>query len=133
MAIKVCIKFSSLWLFLFAPLSAETTIVPYNDNLNTHQVTQAPQTTFLDFVWVLVQTLLIVAAFILFLYLGVYLFKRLTERRFSSRIQGEDIKILERALLSNKSAIYLLEIKNKHFLIGESNNGLTQLGTFYNE
>lgn len=132
-----CIKFPLLWLFLFAHLCADTTIVPYDENNKyleeTHPHVAVPQTSFTDLVWVLIKTLLIIGAFVGFLYGAIWLFRRLSERRFESREEGEDIQILERAFLSNKSAIYLLQVKDKYVLIGESHNGLTRLGTFPSE
>lgn len=138
MTIKTCIKFSLFWLFLFAQSYADTTIVPYDANKDNilesdRHAAQIPQTTFTDLIFVLLKTLFVIMALIAFLYFAVYLFRRLTEQRFTNRTQGENIKILERAILSNKSAIYLVEVKNKYFLIGESHNGLSDLGSITNE
>lgn len=55
--------------------------------------------------------------------------KRMLNTRIQQINEQSDIKILERRALTPKSTVYLLEIKGKGFIIAESHNGITSLGT----
>jgi flagellar biogenesis protein FliO len=57
-----------------------------------------------------------------------WLLKRLLNTRIQQMNTKSVIKIVERRSLSPKSSLYLLEVHGKNFMIGESSNGLINLG-----
>lgn len=60
------------------------------------------------------------AALILFLFLCVWLLRRVTGSRAGLFSSNKGIKVLERRAISPKSALYLVEVEGKKALISES-------------
>ena len=58
-----------------------------------------------------------------------WVLKRMLNTRIQQMNSKSVIKILERRSLTPKSAIYLLDIQGKGFIIAESHSGITTLGT----
>jgi flagellar biogenesis protein FliO len=71
--------------------------------------------------------ILVLVGLVDFLYLAAYIMRRLRDSQTAGLNQTSDVVILERRGLSPKAAIYLVEVKGKQFLIGESPSGLTNL------
>lgn len=66
---------------------------------------------------------------ILVMVVASWMLKRMLNTRVQQLNTSSFIKITEKRALSNKSALYLLEIQGKSFIIGESTNGLVLLGS----
>jgi len=62
-----------------------------------------------------------------------WVLKRMTNSRMQQENTLSDIKILERRSLTPRTAIYVVEIKNKTIAIAESHNGLVKLSEFDSE
>ncbi len=70
-------------------------------------------------------------AFLLILiFVSIYVLKRLLRSRSTHLNKAHGIKILERRSLTQKSAIYLVDILGKGFIIGESANGIHLISAF---
>jgi len=59
---------------------------------------------------------------------GSWVAKRFFSQRLLQMNSGSSIKILEQRSLSPKAALYLIEVRGKNLLIGESPAGLHPLG-----
>lgn len=78
--------------------------------------------------------MLLVLGLILAVLLGVTWFlKRMLNMRFEQGNATSSIKIIERRVLTPKTAIYVIEIFEKRFAIAESHNGITSLGELKEE
>ncbi len=69
---------------------------------------------------------------IVFIFFVSWFLKKMLNSRLQQLNTTSEIKILERRALTPKSAIYLIEIKGKEMVIGESSNGLSLLADFKN-
>lgn len=66
---------------------------------------------------------------VILLILGMaWILKRVLRSREEQMNSQSNIKVLERRTLSPRSAVYLLEIEGKGFVVGESPAGLQSLG-----
>jgi|GEM_PF-3416426 len=81
----------------------------------------------------LLQTLLFVFLFAAFLLTATYLIRRLGRAKWNKESLSADIQILERRSLSPKSALYLVEVKGKQILIGETAENLSHLAEIKKE
>ena len=78
----------------------------------------------------MMQMLLTLAMIVGIIFLITWFLKKMLNTRIQQLNTSSEIKILERRSLTPKTAIYLLEIKGKGVIIGESTNGLTHLSDF---
>lgn len=62
-----------------------------------------------------------------------WILKRMTNTRLKQENEVSTIKILERRSITPRTAIYVLEIKNKVITIAESHNNLIKLSEFDSE
>lgn len=60
--------------------------------------------------------------------LAAFIFKRLMKKRLNMQNEANAIKIIERRALSPKSALFLVEIEGKKFVISESSAGVHLIG-----
>ncbi len=81
----------------------------------------------IDLLGPLLQTLLFIFLFVAFLLTATYLIRRIGRARWNKESQTSDIQILERRSLSPKSALYLIEVKGKQILIGETAETVSHL------
>ncbi len=69
-----------------------------------------------------------------FLVAGILALSWVLKRMLNAKVQQEnvssDIKVLERRSLSPKSAVYLIEVSGRQFVVGESAAGLHPLASF---
>lgn len=84
----------------------------------------------IDFLTPLIQTLFFLLLFVALILTATFWIRRLGQMRWNKESQTSDIEILERRSLSPKSALYLIEVKGKQILIGESAEGLTHIAQF---
>lgn len=59
-----------------------------------------------------------------------WVLKRMTNARMQQENTASEIKILERRSITPRTAVYLLEIKNKTIAIAESHSGVIKLSEF---
>jgi flagellar biosynthetic protein FliO len=74
-------------------------------------------------------TLALLIAFMVF---ASWVLKRMLNQRVQQLNTSSNIKVVEKRALSNKAAIYLIEIDGKTFLVGESMNNLSLIANFPN-
>lgn len=74
-------------------------------------------------------TLALLIAFMLF---ASWVLKRMLNQRVQQLNTSSHIKVLDKRALSNKASVYLIEINDKVFLVGESMNNLSLIGNFPN-
>lgn len=124
-------KFLILLLFLASPLIGETEaprhvdveLIEEPEKEIQHPVVQEGTSFFTA----LINMILVLAGLVALLYLAAFLMRKLRDSQTAGLNQTSDIVILERRGLSPKGAIYLVEVKGKQFLIGESPTGLVNL------
>lgn len=80
-----------------------------------------------SFLTALTNMVLVLAGLVALLYFAAFVMRRLRDSQMAGLNKTSDIVILERRALSPKGAIYLVDVKGKQFLIGESPNGLVNL------
>ena len=78
----------------------------------------------------LMQMLLTLGMIVGMIFVITWFLKKMLNTRIQQLNTSSDIKILERRSLTPKTAIYLLDVKGKGIIIGESTNGLTRLADF---
>ncbi len=76
-----------------------------------------------------IKMLLTLLGLLAFIFLTVWLLRRLSQGRLKSMNLSRGIKILERRPLSAKSTLYLLEVRGKQVLIAESQLDVRTLAT----
>ena len=76
------------------------------------------------------KTIFILISILVLVVLTVWMFKRLSNSRFSKLNYLKNIKILEKRPLSPKSMLYLVEVGEKQILLAESQIEIRSLGTF---
>lgn len=94
-------------------------------------VSNVPESSGTDFFTALLKTIMALAAMVALLYGATYLMRKFTMQKWQGENKTSDIEVLERRALSPKAALYLIDVLGKKVLIGESDKGLTQLGSFY--
>ena len=73
-----------------------------------------------DYGVALTRMLLSLAACIVLLVISVWFLRRLMQSRFQRPSTSQSIQILEKRMISPKSALYLVEIEGKKVLVAES-------------
>jgi flagellar biogenesis protein FliO len=68
-------------------------------------------------------------ALVAFIFVTVWILKRLSHGRLAAFNSSRSIKILEKRPLSPKSILYLIEVKGKKFIISESQCEVRYLST----
>ncbi len=81
-----------------------------------------------DFTGELAQLALSFGAILAILLVLSWLVKRTLNKRLEQSNLTSDIQILEKRYLNPKAAIYLIKIGNKNIIVGESPQGLVNLG-----
>ena len=76
------------------------------------------------------KTIFILISILVLVILTIWLFKRLSNSRFSKLNYLKNIKVLEKRPLSPKSMLYLVEVGEKQILLAESQIEVRSLGTF---
>lgn len=76
----------------------------------------------------MVQMLIVLGGILGLMLAGSWFIKRTMNSRMQQMNTTSDIKILERRMLSGKTIIYLIDVRGKGVLLGESPTGLTHLG-----
>lgn len=72
-------------------------------------------------------TLALLIAFMVF---ASWVLKRMLNQRVQQLNTGSSIKVVEKRALSNKAAVFLIEVEGKAFLVGESMHNLSLIATF---
>ncbi len=62
------------------------------------------------------------------LYIGTWIFKRMTNTRMININETSNIKVIESRAISTKTSIYIVKAQGKTFALGESLNGIVNLG-----
>ncbi len=81
---------------------------------------------FSEFINMLTTLGLIVALILI----ATWFLKKMVSSRIQQLNTTSEIKIVERRNLTPKTSLYLLDIKGKGFILAESANGVTSLGSF---
>jgi len=95
------------------------------DTFMTPDVPTPPEAV--DLVGPLLQTLLFLGLFVAFLLTATYVIRRIGQVKWNKESTTSDIQIIERRVLSPKSALYLIEVKGKQILVGETAENLSHL------
>lgn len=74
--------------------------------------------------------LITLGAIVAFLFALSWAVRRMTSMRMMQGPESGDIRVLDRAIVSPRSTVYLLEIKGKGIAVAESNNGIVKLSEF---
>jgi flagellar biosynthetic protein FliO len=90
-----------------------------------------PSPESINFMGPLLQTLFFIFLFIGFIMTATFFIRRWGQMRWNKENVTSDIEVLERRALSPKSAVYLIKVKGKQILVGETANGLVSLAQFY--
>jgi len=119
------------WCLCF-PLVAEDDAAPtppttQEEILLAEDLPAAPEGTspfFQEFI-----SMMMMLALIIVILIGMaWVLKRLLHQRMVNMNKGSVIKVLERRTLAAKTAVYVLEIGGKGFIVGESPQGLHKIG-----
>jgi len=77
--------------------------------------------------------MLTLALLLVFIFISVWLLRRLSRGRLAQLNNSRSIKILERRPLSGKSILYLVEVEGKRIVIAESQLEVRPLATLPEE
>lgn len=105
----------------------------------SNQTTQAPKNYldikvddkegdrfFSEFINMLMTLGLIVAIILI----ATWFLKKMVSSRMEQMNTTSIIKVVEKRMLTPRTSIYLIDVKGDGFILAESNNGVTSLGTF---
>ncbi len=87
---------------------------------------EQPSRFFSEFIRMLITLGTIVA----FLFILSWVVRRMTNMRMMQGSTTGEIQVLDKAVISPRSTVYLLEVKGKGIAVAESNNGLVKLSEF---
>lgn len=77
-----------------------------------------------------INMVLVLLALIAFLYFSAYLMKKFKAQQWEGANKTSDIQVLERRVIAPKAALYIVQVKDKKFLIAETPHGLASLSPY---
>ncbi len=127
----LCSVLSFFLLFSVHSLPAQehtdATSIPKNELMHSLTSSHEGESTE-NYFWRMILTLV---GIVILLFLTLWLFRRIGRGGLRGKSgNGTSIKVIERRGLSQKSALYLVEIDNKRVLIAESQINIRPLTTF---
>jgi flagellar biogenesis protein FliO len=78
----------------------------------------------------LMNMLLMLGLLVLLIFLASWILRKVVNTRIQQVNDTSDIKVVERRSLTAKTAIYLLQIRDKEIAVAESSNGISLLSIF---
>lgn len=87
---------------------------------------EKPSRFFSEFI----NMLITLGAIVAFLFALSWAVRRMTNMRMMQGSTTGEIQVLDKAVISPRSTVYLLEVKGKGIAVAESNNGLVKLTEF---
>lgn len=83
-----------------------------------------------SFFYQLLNMAIALAAVLALLFVVTYFLRRATRGRHKQMNEASPIKVLEERTLSHKTTLYIIEVYDKHILVGESQTGIERLAEF---